>query len=396
MPPEQPPAHFIPFSARHPVALRQRIETYLAHGQTTGETSSHLHDLAYTLGSRRSHLECRAAFAATSVDSLHQQLRQYLSESEAPEQVSAYHPTRRLAFVFSGMGPQWWGMGRELLDCQPVFRERLEAFDTRWHPLAGWSLLEEMRAPEGISRIGTDTQVSMAANIALQIALAALWRHWGIVPDMIVGHSVGEVAAAHVAGGINLDQVVELTHARLQCVEWVQGQGTMAAVGLPQAELLPFLEAYADRVTIAAINSPQSLTIAGDSEAILELAETLKQTGCFCRVLNVDVPFHGLPLRRRHAEFTRIYPEITPSEPTIPYVSSVTGRALDIPLDKTYWLRNFEQTVHFSEAVSCLIDDGCTTFLELGPHPVLKYSITECLRARGMVHHGSLRRFLRI
>ncbi len=377
------PAHLMPFSARHPVALRQRVEAYLHHCQTAVGKRADLADLAYTLAERRSHLTCRAAFVATSAESLHQQMTQYLSDSEASPGPSGHHLKRRLAFVFSGMGPQWWGMGRELLNSQPVFRERLEAFDTRWQPLAGWSMLEEMQAPEGETRIGADTQVSMAANIALQIALAALWQHWGIVPDVIVGHSVGEVAAAYVSGGINLDQVVQLTHARLQCVEQVRGQGTMAAVGMSPEDIKPFLMAYSDRVTIAAINSPQSLTIAGDTEAITELAATLQQTGCFCRILQVDVPFHGLQLRMRHAHFARIYPDITPAQPCLPYVSSVTGRALDIPLDKAYWLRNFEQTVHFNEAVHHLIDGGCTTFLELGPHPVLGYSITECLRAHG-------------
>jgi acyl transferase domain-containing protein/acyl carrier protein len=377
-------AYLIPVSARHPVALKQTIENYLGHLETTDDSTINLDELSHTLSNRRTHHHYRMAFVAESIAELRQQLEQRVSDPFAFLDPPPIRTKPKLAFVFSGLGSQWWGMGRELLEREPVFRESLEAFDALWYPTAGWSLLEEMRAPETATRIGVDTQVSMLATHALQIALAQLWFHWGIVPDVIVGHSTGEVAAAHAAGGINLEQVIQLAHARLQCVSRVQGKGTMVAVGLPVGEIEPVIRNYSDRITIAAINSHQSLTLAGDVEAVQAVAVAVEQTGAFCRVLNVDAPFHGLALRQRHTEFSQLFPEVTPATPVIPYVSTVTGRVLDIPLDKDYWLRNFEQTVHFSDAIASMIDMGLTTFVELGSHPVLGYSMTECLRVSGI------------
>lgn len=198
----------------------------------------------------------------------------------------------RPVFVFTGMGPQWWAMGRELLAREPVFRATAEACDAAFVDVAGWSILTEMKADEQASRMA-DTRIAQPANVLLQIALTALWRAWGVEPAAIVGHSVGEVAAACAAGMLTLEQVMKVAYHRSQVQKLAAGKGKMLALGVPASDIEGMIEGLEEFVSIAAINSPSSVTLAGDPEPLEEIAAWAQAKGVFNRFLAVEVAYHS-------------------------------------------------------------------------------------------------------
>jgi acyl transferase domain-containing protein len=201
-------------------------------------------------------------------------------------------------FVFSGTGGQWWGMGRELMDREAVFRAAIEEFDERWGALTGWSILADWRAPESESRIGRHTSCSTVAQVAMQMALARLWASWGVVPHSVVGHSLGELPAAHCAGVLELADLVALTKARCDWQETVDGLGAMAAVGLSESETRKALARHAPELDLAAINAPSATTVSGAAAAIDRLCDALEREGVLRRHRRHRLLLRRNPLRR--------------------------------------------------------------------------------------------------
>ena len=193
---------------------------------------------------------------------------QSAAQSPAIERMGSDGSTRGgLAFVFSGQGPQWFGMGRGLLEQEPVFLRTIERISRLLIAHAGWSLIDEMQADEATSKID-QTEVAQPALFALQMALAALWESWGIRPDAVVGHSIGEVAAACYSGVLSLEDAVRVVYNRGRLLQRCHGKGRMAAVGMPWEEAEALIADFAGQLTIAAINSPNSVTISGDPQAL--------------------------------------------------------------------------------------------------------------------------------
>ncbi|MBO0801398.1 MAG: acyltransferase domain-containing protein, partial [Blastocatellia bacterium] len=286
----------------------------------------------------------------------------------------------------SGMGPQWWAMGRQMLEQEPVFREAVERCDEALRRHANWSLLEELLADESRSRM-SEAEVAQPANFALQVALAALWRSWGIEPDAIIGHSAGEVAAIHVAGVMNLEEAVRVIFHRSRLQQRATGKGKMAAVGLSLAEAERAIEGYEDRVSLAAINSPMSVTLSGDADAIEEIARTLELKEVFCRILQVKVPYHSRHMEPFKDELLQSLRGLELRPASIPFYSTVSGQRVGIAdsheLNAEYWWRNVRNPVRFAEAMDRIIQDGHNVFVELSPHPVLASSISQCLMQSG-------------
>ncbi|MGC4068672.1 MAG: acyltransferase domain-containing protein [Polyangiaceae bacterium] len=195
-------------------------------------------------------------------------------------------------WVFTGMGPQWWAMGRQLYETEPVYRKMIDRCDEAIKKLANWSLIKELNAPEDKSNMA-ETWLSQPANFALQLGLAALFRSLGITPDAIVGHSTGEAAAFYESGVYSFEDAVKVIVNRSSLQQTVSGTGKMAAVGLPEEQVRPLIKDYGQRISIAAVNSPSSVTLAGDELALIELQRTLEKQGTFCRLLTVQVPFHS-------------------------------------------------------------------------------------------------------
>jgi thioesterase domain-containing protein/malonyl CoA-acyl carrier protein transacylase len=295
-------------------------------------------------------------------------------------------PRPPLVFVFSGLGAEWRGAGRQLLAQEPIFCAALEQCDALFQSHTGWSLLAALRADKALARMH-ESEVAHATNFALQVALAALWRHWGIEPDVIVGHSAGEPAAAYVAGVLSLEDAVRVVYHQSRLLQRITGQGKMAAIGLPVQEVEPLLAKYAGLLSLAAINSPASVTVGGDADALAILMRTLEQRSVYCRLLRVEVPYHSPTIEPLREELIRSLQGLNVGRPlgaaATPIYSSVTGQCcglMDFGAD--YWWRNIRQPVYFAAAMQRIIQDGNRLFLELSPQPALAQLILQCLHAQ--------------
>ncbi|MDB5771573.1 MAG: zinc-binding dehydrogenase family protein [Burkholderia sp.] len=379
----RPATCILTLSARSQAALSGLASAYLRRLSQPDAPS--LRDLCYSAAMRRGHYEQRVALAADSREELARQLRVFMERGAGPGiAVGSVGVTgQRPVFVFTGMGPQWWAMGRELLQSEPVFRRIAEECDALFKGLSGWSVLDEMMADEERSRI-RETQISQPANFIVQVGLAALWRAWGIVPGAIVGHSVGEVAAAYVAGVLSLEDAILVSYHRSRIQKKAAGLGTMLAVGLSAADAVSYLARFPDSVSLAAANAPTAITLAGDAACLQQIAKELKEQGVFHRFLVVEVPYHSPMMNSLQPEILDALKGLKPRPAAIPLYSTVIGdRARDCAYDATYWCRNVCEPVYFEHAMASLVRDDYRVFLEVGPHPVLATSVKECL-----AHHG--------
>jgi thioester reductase-like protein len=369
----------IPISAKSSDVLRAAART-LGEWLSSNPAAS-LPDVSYTMGVRRTHHSHRLALVSNSVGELVDLLTVFGKGEGHPgvtEGRVAADP--RLVFVFTGMGPQWPGMGRQLLEREPVFRASVRECDEQFRPLAGCSLLDELSADEASSRLA-EPAVAQPTLFALQLGLAALWRYWGIQPAAIVGHSVGEVAAAVVSGALTLGDGVRVIYHRSRLQQRLRGQGKMLAIAasVTEAERLIRETSVHDAVTVAAVNSPCSVTLSGPVNALETLVRSLEDEGTYSRFLQGDVPYHSAEMDSLQDALLRSLNDILPNSPQIPLYSTVTGAVVaTATLDTDYWWRNLRQPVAFARAVTTLIEGGYDTFLEVGPHPVLSAAIDEC------------------
>ena len=368
----------LPLSARSEEALKALAAAYKDFLIT--EDSS-LSDICYTASLRRGNHDYRLAVAGNSKEELTENLSAFLAGETRTGMASGRsfpNSEPKLAFVFSGMGQQWWAMGRTLLSEEPVFRETIQRCDELLRQYADWSLLEELSASEENSRINS-TQIAQCAIFSVQVALAALWRSWGIIPEAIVGHSVGEVAAVHVAGILSLEDALRVIFHRSRVQAKTSGQGKMLAVGMSLESAQQILIGYEDRVSVGAVNSPNSVTLSGDGSALEEIAQSLEPKQIFCRFLQVEVPYHSPLMEPLKAELAECLQGINPQAANISLFSTVTGQQVEgSEIDGVYWGHNMRNPVLFVTAVEGLMRAGYDLFLEISAHPVLASYISEC------------------
>lgn len=375
---DQTPLAVLPISARSEEALvataRQLAEHLSAHPDLD------LSDLGYTLTQRRSQLTFRRAVTVQSVAEARDQLQALGSGEQNIAATRACPSAPKLAFVCTGMGPQWWKMCRGLLDVYPVFTHSMRRTDRELSRHTGWSLLEELRADETRTRMG-ETAVAQPANFAIQVALAEQLKHFGIEPDAVIGHSAGEVAAQYLAGVLTFEEATRVIYHRSRLQQRTSGLGRMLAVGCNAESLRQTLGdegLIGPRVSIAAINSPSALTLAGDGDLLDSIARRLTNAGVFARFLNGKVPYHTHYMDAVKDELCAALADLPAGNATVPLYSTVTGDRLDeYRSGAAYWWQNTRATVLFEPALRSMLDDGYTHFVELGPHPVLAASIAE-------------------
>ncbi|MFY1636502.1 amino acid adenylation domain-containing protein [Solwaraspora sp. WMMB335] len=388
------PAYTIlPLTARDPEALPALAAGVL--DELTGADGRQpvaLADLGYTLARRRQHHEHRLSVVYPNRPPVHSK-RAALADTLATYLRGEPHPhvlvdqrrdphERALVWVFTGMGPQWWAMGRQLYADEPVYRRAIDRCDEAIRRLTGWSLINELNADEVDSHMA-ETWLAQPANFAVQVGLATLWRSYGVRPDAVVGHSTGEVAAFYEAGVYSLDDAVRIVVHRSRLQQKLVGTGTMLAVGLTQAEVEHRIRPYGERISVAAVNSPGAVTLAGDEGALAEVAAALTAEQAFAKFVAVRVPYHSAAMEMIKDELLISLRGLTPRDAQVPlYLTGQDGLARGPELDADYWWRNVRDSVRFHGAVDRLIDDGYRLFVEIGPHPVLGYSIQECLAGR--------------
>ncbi|HEX8539286.1 MAG TPA: acyltransferase domain-containing protein, partial [Cystobacter sp.] len=374
----EPSAYLLPLSARSEPALRELARSYESFLSEDGAGAPYaLEDICYTASTRRGHFPHRMTVVGRSRQALVEHLGAFLRDEPhaaiSHREAAARRP--KVVFVFSGQGSQWPAMGRRLLRESPVFRSTLEACDQAMRPYVDWSLMEQLHADEATSRLA-EIDVLQPTLFAIAVALAAHWRSWGIEPDAVVGHSMGEVAAAHVAGVLNLDDAARIICRRSALLRRVRGQGGMALVELSLAEARSVLSGYEDRLSVAASNGPTTTVLAGEPNALREVMEGLRRRNVFCRDVKVDVASHSPQVEPLLAELREQLKGLRPQAARIPVYSTVTGSPTDgTDWNAEYWARNLRQPVLFSTAIQQLLESPHHVFLELSPHPILTQSI---------------------
>jgi acyl transferase domain-containing protein len=376
----------LPISARTPGALRQAAERHLGVLTGDGDADHGLGDLAYAASVRRSHHRHRLALVASNRDGAADQVRAFLAGEPHVGMTSGDAGPRRrhrTTFVCSGQGPVWWPLDPALRE-EPALLTTLEECDRLIQAEAGWSLLEQLWADKDACRLD-EADFCQPALFAMQVALANLWRSWGITPDAVVGHSMGEVAAAHLSGALSLDDAVHVICHRGRVIRTVAGRGRMAFIELSADAVLDELRGLEGRLSVAAVNAPTSSVISGDPEAVEEVMARLQERGVFCRVLeSVDFASHSPQMEPLKDDLARALSDLRPTSPRLPMYSTVTGKVADGgALDGAYWAENIRTPVLFAAAVDGLLDDGHDVFVELSPHPVLLPSIAQSAQVRG-------------
>ncbi|MFD1503328.1 type I polyketide synthase, partial [Streptosporangium lutulentum] len=297
----------------------------------------------------------------------------------------------QVAFVFPGQGSQWAGMAVDLLDSSETFAASIQASEEALRPHVDWSLTGVLRGAPGAPSLER-VDVVQPALFAVMVALAALWQAHGVTPAAVVGHSQGEIAAAHVAGALTLADAAKIVALRSKALVALAGTGGMVSLALPADDARALVERWDGRVEIAAVNGPRATVVAGDAQALTELLAHCETGNVRARRIPVDYASHSAHVEAIREDLLRTLAGVTPVASAVAFYSTVTGERLDTTgLDAGYWYRNLRHTVDLDGAVRALRRDGYGTFVESSPHPVLTVGLQEILDDAGVVV-GSLRR----
>ncbi|MGH2915024.1 MAG: type I polyketide synthase [Solirubrobacteraceae bacterium] len=391
-------ASVLPFmiSGSSEAALRaqaQRLADHLAHHPDLDPAA-----VAATLAHGRAHLTHRAVAVADGLHELTDCLRAHArgDHHDALIGATAGHD-RRTAFIFPGQGGQWPGMAVELLAQSPAFAAAMRDCGDVLAALAGFSLDAVLRGDPDQPSIDL-IEVVQPVLFAIMASLAALWRSYGVHPSAVLGHSQGEIAAAHVAGSLSLDDAARIVVVRSRALARIAGQGGMISVGLSPEQLAPRTADFGERLAIAAVNSPTSLVVSGDLDALERLLRSCEADGIPARAVASTVAGHCAQIEPLRDEMRRELATVTPRPAEVPLYSTVTGGLLDTAtMGAEHWFRNLRQTVLFEPAVRAMMGDGVNALIEVSPHPILTTGVLQTIETTGhdpdtIAVIGSLRR----
>lgn len=375
---EQPISQLIPLSAQSEKALQdyaaKMSEFFISHPELS------LKDAAHTLALGRTGYTHRMAVVADTPLQASEKLRS--------SKISQVHEKLNIAFLFTGQGSQYVGMGKGLYDTQPVFRAALERCDEILRPILGNSLLHILYpelSPDSQASTGRvpgidDTTYTQPALFSLEYALTELWRSWGVLPKAVMGHSVGEYVAACVAGVFSLEDGLKLIAGRGSLMGALPSGGEMAVIFSEQSTVEAAVKGYSDQVSIAAINGPENCVISGEATALQEIISNLAVQGIKSRRLAVSHAFHSPQMDTILGEFERLAGSIRMSPPQVKLVANVTARFAAEEITRPgYWRQHIRQPVRFMESITLLHQSGCNAFIEIGPNPTLLSMAQRCL-----------------
>ncbi|GAA0415698.1 SDR family NAD(P)-dependent oxidoreductase [Streptomyces luteireticuli] len=372
-------------SARSAAALRELAGRTAARLRTADPEE--FYDLARTSVLRRSAHQHRAAVLAGSPQRAAEELEQLLAGDPAAGARGRAADRSAVAYVFSGNASQWPGMAADLLAAEPVFRAAVAEADAALAPCLGWSVARELARPD--AEAWRRTEVAQPALFAVQTGLVALLEARGLRPAVVVGHSVGEVAAAHAAGALSLADAALVIAERSRAQGATAGAGRMAAVGLSGAEAADELVRYEGALELAGTNSERDVTVAGDPAALTDLGARLRAREVFFRELDLDYAFHSRAMDAIAEPLRAALAGLCPTASRIPLVSTVTGGPLSgEELTAEYWWRNVREPVRFAEATAHVLAEHADIVAEIGPHPVLR----SYMRRTDAIHVPTLRR----
>jgi myxalamid-type polyketide synthase MxaB len=393
-------------SAKSEQSLHAYVQRYLDLLATYPDVD--LGDLCYTSHIGRSHFSHRLGLAASSVTELRQQLAAFAVDPDRAGICYGLVPTNRLttriAFLFTGQGSQYVGMGRELYASHPTFRATLDRCEELYREATGKSLLAVLYPPTDAPEQPAleETTYTQPALFALEYALATLWQSWGVQPDYLLGHSVGEVAAACVAGVFSLEDGMKLIAARGRLMGALPGDGAMIAVTATEAAVRQAIATYkatTERVdvAVAAVNGPTQVVLSGQREAVYAVAalltgqtgaeSTFAQGAASIKALQVSHAFHSPLMAPMLNDFRQVAASITYRPPTLPLIANITGTLAGADIATAdYWVRHVSEAVRFADGLATLRGQGVTTFLEIGPKPTLLGLAQMEYEGRGPAH----------
>ncbi|WP_229691727.1 SDR family NAD(P)-dependent oxidoreductase, partial [Sphaerisporangium melleum] len=368
----------VPLSGRTEAALRAQAARLRDH---LGDDDAPLADLAYSLGTTRTAFAHRAAVVVDAPERLADALASLAGGEPAAEIVTGRAgDAPAIAFLYSGQGSQRAGMGRELYQAHPVFARALDDIAAVFDATLPRPLLEVMFAAEGSPEAESLDQTGFAqpALFAFEVALTRLYEHWGVRPGQLIGHSIGEITAAHVAGVLSLPDACALVAARGRLMQELPAGGAMIAVQATEAEVVPLLDASTG---VAAVNGPEAVVVSGAAGRVAEIAEEFGARGRKVHRLRVSHAFHSPLMDPMLAEFQRVAEGLSYHEPVIPVVSNLTGAVASAEelCSPTHWVRHVREAVRFHDGVRALAGEGVTTFVEIGPGSVLTAMGQHCL-----------------
>jgi acyl transferase domain-containing protein/NADPH:quinone reductase-like Zn-dependent oxidoreductase/short-subunit dehydrogenase/acyl carrier protein len=378
-------------SGRGAAALRDQAERLRVHVE--GSPGASVLDVGFSLAVSRSVFEQRAVVLGGEREGCLAGLRALAGGRSAANVVRGMAGAGGVVFLFPGQGSQWVGMALELLDDSPLFAESMRLCEEALAPFVDWSLESVLRGDGGAPGLER-VDVVQPALFAVMVSLAELWRACGVRPEAIVGHSQGEIAAAHVAGGLSLADAARVVALRGRALGALAGRGGMVSLALGPREVRVLIEDWGDRLALAAVNGPSSVVVSGDREALAELLGKCAAGGVRAREIPVDYAAHSKQVEAIQDELLDACSSIVPRSGDIPFHSTVSGGPLDTRgLDDEYWYRNLRQTVQFEQVTRGLLERGHRLFIEVSPHPVLTPAIQETLdgASRGEGEHGGQR-----
>ena len=372
------PGALLAISSRSAKSLRTLATSYLEY---LSNNDASIEDICYSASLRRTHHNHRLAIVGENKEEIKNHLSKFLNENNSSKvaigQKAITQP--KVVFSFAGQGTQWWAMGRNLLK-NPTFRDVIEKCDLLLSKYVTWSLLDELEADQEKSRIN-NTEIAQPAIFAFQVGLVEMLASLGVTPNGVIGHSMGEVSAAYVAGILSLEEAVKVIAYRGKIMQRATGKGKMAAVRLSLSESREALLGYENKLSVAAHNSPGQSVLSGDSTALNEVINSLNNRGISTRFLGVNYAFHSPQMTELESELVSVLGSIKPKKANLQMVSTLTGLPVgETDFNASYWGEHLKSTVLFSEATEWFIKNGYNTFLEVSPQTVLANSITDCLK----------------
>ncbi|MEU0878707.1 SDR family NAD(P)-dependent oxidoreductase [Lentzea sp. NPDC005914] len=370
--PDEQGSHLVVLSAKTPEALRE-------HAARIAEANLPVREVAAAASARMALPHRLAVVTGDSAELAEALAAHGRGEAHVSVVTGAADAPPKIAFVFPGQGSQWIGMGRELLKTEPVFRAALEECDAAVSQFADWSVIAELEADEDTSQLHR-IDVVQPMLFAVEVSLAALWRSWGVEPDAVVGHSMGEIAAAHVASVLTMQDAARIICLRSSLLRRVAGQGAMLAAELTLDEAAEVIAGYEDKVSVGVNNSPRSTVLSGDPAALELIKAKLEADEVFCRWVKVDVASHSPQMDPLRDDLYTAVAAVKPRRATVPVYSTVRGEVLDgTTMDADYWVDNLRAPVLFSGMITALGKDGVKAFVEMTPHPILVPSVEQNL-----------------